>query len=53
MNSLMVVLPIAIAGLIGITLGLYYAKKEHEGAPRNRRATDKPASNEQTITAVH
>ena len=53
MNSVMVVLPIAIAGLIGIILGFYYAKKEHDGAHRNRRATDKPASNAHTISAAH
>ena len=53
MNSLMVVLPIAIAGLIGIILGFYYAKKEHEGAPKDRRATDKPASSAHTVTAAH
>lgn len=56
MNTLLGLLPIAIAGLVGAIVGFYYAKKERvetRSMPRNRRATDRPASQAQVSGTAH
>ena len=56
MNVLLGLLPIAIAGLVGIVVGFYYAKKERvetRSMPRNRRAADRAGSHAQVSGATH
>jgi uncharacterized protein YneF (UPF0154 family) len=55
MNTLLGLLPIAIAGLVGVVVGFYYAKKERveTRSMRNRRVTDRQASHPQVSGTAH